>query len=752
MTKDETAALIRDGVERYDTEISGSDSYARFYNLSSLRTAALAWLPFDGTETVLDAGCGYGALTGFLCDHAARVDAVDADPACTAAVKKRYANRTDLRVFTADLTDGLPQETYDVILLLEVLEWYHGPLAALFAALRARLAPGGRLLVGFRSRYALRYACGLTDELVTTPGAAFDPAVPLHTKKEVETALAAAGLAVRRTYYPLPDLVFTQAVYSDAWLPQGSIRDRLLTYDPFGDGSAVRAAREAAAWDTASREGRLPDVANCILLDCTAEEDAAADGARRLARIPDGRTDTAGGKEMPVHGQDCLPAGAVLSADREAAHAFLTVFYDDETVEKRAVHSEGTQTLRALYENLETLRGRGLCAVEQQWVRQRPGDGTAAGMPAIRMPFMHHQPLLEHIRDLAQSGSAALTALFDALYAQVLQSADQTENAPTAALSSCPGPVLETGYIDMIPYNAFWTGTGSGVPSEEPAGPQNGGFLWYDQEFTVKNCPAAYVLYRAIRYTWLHLPELEAVLPLETVKAHYGLTACWDACTAFEDAFTERNRNRARYAQLYRWAWGAPQENDAARTVNQAPQPPQDHARPRPESGADLPQQAASCTAGTKPYRTGFVMGTFDLFHTGHLNLLQRAKERCEVLRVGVLSDELVRKYKHITPHIPLADRLAVVQAVRYVDEAVPVEGDFVSKIAEWYRRPYDCFFSGDDYADNEYWKQEKRELEALGATIEFFPYTEGISSTKIRAGLSGTGNPGTPDGQEGSR
>ena len=82
---------------------------------------------------------------------------------------------------------------------------------------------------------------------------------------------------------------------------------------------------------------------------------------------------------------------------------------------------------------------------------------------------------------------------------------------------------------------------------------------------------------------------------------------------------------------------------------------------------------------------------------------------------------------------------MEILKAIQYVDEVVCIDGEEVSKIAEWYKRPYDCFFSGDDYINNEYWKYEKQELQKIGATIEFFPYTKGISSTMIRNTLSQT-------------
>ena len=137
-------------------------------------------------------------------------------------------------------------------------------------------------------------------------------------------------------------------------------------------------------------------------------------------------------------------------------------------------------------------------------------------------------------------------------------------------------------------------------------------------------------------------------------------------------------------------------------------------------------------------YNIGLLMGVFDLFHVGHLNLIRRAKERCRVLRVGVLSDELVFRFKKIKPIIPLEERMEILKAIRYVDEVVPIT-DNPSRLAEWEKRPFDCFFSGDDYAGNAYWDWEKEELRKRGADMCFFPYTKTQSSTMIRSKLHQT-------------
>lgn len=147
-------------------------------------------------------------------------------------------------------------------------------------------------------------------------------------------------------------------------------------------------------------------------------------------------------------------------------------------------------------------------------------------------------------------------------------------------------------------------------------------------------------------------------------------------------------------------------------------------------------------TITEKPYHIGLLMGVFDLFHIGHLKLIQRAKAQCHFLRIAVLADSLVYEFKHIYPTIPQDERMDILHALRDVDEVVLLETiKEVSRLNEWHKRPFDCFFSGDDYTDNTYWEWEKEELKKLGADMVFFPYTKKRSSSMIRRELRGEGN-----------
>ncbi len=141
-------------------------------------------------------------------------------------------------------------------------------------------------------------------------------------------------------------------------------------------------------------------------------------------------------------------------------------------------------------------------------------------------------------------------------------------------------------------------------------------------------------------------------------------------------------------------------------------------------------------TAGAKRYHTGYVAGVFDLFHIGHLNLLRRAKEQCDYLIAGVVTDEQVIREKKTRPYISFEERLAIVQACRYVDEAVEIPVDRPDTQDAYYMYHFDAQFSGNDYADDSYWLSKKVFLQQHGSDLVFFPYTEGISSTEIKGQL----------------
>lgn len=131
----------------------------------------------------------------------------------------------------------------------------------------------------------------------------------------------------------------------------------------------------------------------------------------------------------------------------------------------------------------------------------------------------------------------------------------------------------------------------------------------------------------------------------------------------------------------------------------------------------------------------GYTTGVFDMFHIGHLNIIQRAKAQCDYLIVGVSTDELVQHEKNKTPIIPFADRCAIVEAIKYVDKVVPQPDK--NKYAAWERYHFNKMFVGSDWKGTEAWKRFEDQFSPVGVEIVYLDHTDGISSTILRDKLN---------------
>ena len=122
------------------------------------------------------------------------------------------------------------------------------------------------------------------------------------------------------------------------------------------------------------------------------------------------------------------------------------------------------------------------------------------------------------------------------------------------------------------------------------------------------------------------------------------------------------------------------------------------------------------------------------MFHIGHLNLLKNAKGMCDKLIVGVTVDELVA-YKGKQSMIPFEDRIEIVRSCKYVDAAVPQYD--MNKLEACKKLGASFLFVGDDWYGTEKWQNYEKEFEEAGIKIIYFPYTKGVSSTKINEALN---------------
>lgn len=145
-----------------------------------------------------------------------------------------------------------------------------------------------------------------------------------------------------------------------------------------------------------------------------------------------------------------------------------------------------------------------------------------------------------------------------------------------------------------------------------------------------------------------------------------------------------------------------------------------------PDTNKLVPLVAEYRNAGRKIV---FTNGCFDILHAGHVSYLNRAKALGDILIIGVNSDDSIRRLKGATrPINPLSDRMQVLSGLGCVDHLVAFEEDTPSNLIRLICP--DVYVKGGDYT-----KQTLPEaplVEQLGGVVEFLPFVENRSTTRI--------------------
>ena len=214
---------------------------------------------------------------------------------------------------------------------------------------------------------------------------------------------------------------------------------------------------------------------------------------------------------------------ASMSSERTIEYRIATRFTADGNVEKYALDDSGKPHILQVLKNEEQMRARGLKVCESRVV-----EG------ALVTDFVHAESAEKKVLEAGKKGDKEqVYFLLDQLYENIRKASEivpEEQNIiysfelDTVANAEKYGEILETGYIDMILRNAFLI---------------DGEYVWFDQEWTLENVPAKYVLYRALGELYHSFPELQKSMPMEEVAEHYGLLECWDIFKKVEGLFIQ---------------------------------------------------------------------------------------------------------------------------------------------------------------------------------------------------------------------
>lgn len=666
---------------------------------------------------------------------------------------------------------------FDYVIVMEILETCYEPVKML-ERWRYVLKQEGTLLLGVENRLGIRYFCGDRDPFTNRN---FDGIENYrrndcsnikamggrcYARYEIEAMLNASGFHRRKFYSVLPDLRAAQLIYAENYLPNEELSIRYFGMYHCPDTVFLH---EGFLFDSLIHNHMFHQMANAYLIECSDQ--------REFANVKH----------------------VTLSTDRGVEQAIATIIRDNETVEKRPLYEQGREKLQQLEENTADLKAHGIPMIEAQLE-----NGTYS-MPYVNAPIGN-----KYMQDLLLQDKEEFIRQMDRIREIILKSSEHVEE-------NALGIILKRGYLDLVPLNCFYI---------------EDDFVFFDQEFYEKNCPANVILYRAILTIYDDITR-QSMLPIEFFWKRYQMEEQLPVFHKMAMKFTDILKNKERLAEFddtHRTNWQALDSNRAK--VNDYKQIYQkqyvetcfyythnkkiivfgsgkfadkflafyrnelsvscivDNSKEKwgmelygiPVQSPDilksidpdeykviicvsqcgpivkqlirmgfsnigvydanyvypgrqqLSLQESTEQVGKKKYHIGYIAGVFDLFHIGHLNMFRRAKEQCDYLIAAVVSDDGVRNNKKQEPFIPFEERIEMVRACKYVDEAVEIPYLYGGTVDAFQKYHFDCQFSGSDYINDPWWLEQKQYLEEHGAELVFFSYTEQTSSTKIKA------------------
>ncbi len=488
--------------EDYTQAIADNYCWPTFYHLTRIRQNILNWYPFKKEGHVLEIGCGFGAITGLLCDRCEKVTAVELSKRRATGALLRCREKDNLEIIVGNLNDIEFEDKYDYITLIGVLE-YQGsytntdnPYLDFLKKIRSLLKPDGKLLIAIENQYGLKYWCGIPEDHTGIP---FDGMnqyemsnrmVRTFSKYDLDGIVKKSGFSSTFFYYPLPDYKLPQIIYSEEYLPKSGNMMNLIPYYITGTKTAV--ADEKKIYSDIVSNDVFEFFSNSFLVECGNIKDEKRVTFSRISYI------------------------------RNPEYATGTSFVDNEYVVKYMLYG-GTQHIQQVAKNEAALASAGLNVLMSSF------DEDENLVSEFQTKELLENVLLEAYKN---GDKQTIYEIWDKVWSDIMISSDEvpwndnimyTMNLGISEDENKYGKILRTGFLDMTVSNAFC---------------DNKDLLWFDQEWILENVPARFVLFRAIKMFYsAYYVTCEKCIPLDEIADRYVLRGGWDDYSKLEGLF-----------------------------------------------------------------------------------------------------------------------------------------------------------------------------------------------------------------------
>ncbi len=494
----------------YGEAVTNNFSWPTYYHLSDLRKNILNWYSFKEDSSVLEIGCGMGAITPVLCDKCKDVTAVELSKRRATATQHRCRNKSNLEIIVGNLNDIEFEKKFDYITLIGVLEYQahytqsNDPFLDFLIKVKALLKHNGKLLIAIENKYGLKYWCGTPEDHTSAPFDGMNQykignrVAKTFSREELKDLVERSGFEYNKFYYPMPDYKFPNYIYTDAYLPKIEQLREARPYYLYQD-SVI--ADEQDMYRDLLENNVFPFFANSFFVECSLDKEF--DNAIFVA----------------------------TSNARKPEYQMQTIIHMDDVVHKKALEPEALEHIKRICENSDELKERGIKVINSKY------ENGMQIMECVKLPTLE-QKILEYAK--AKDKDKILESL-RLLYKSILSSSEHVDSRETyfhqiGIIDSevNMGVILKKGYTDMIDRNCFV---------------DDADLVFFDQEYSFPNIPASYIIFRSISLLYAFNPWVEEACPLMLLLDEFGCSKHIDVFGKFEKYFREKVINTAAYNQ-----------------------------------------------------------------------------------------------------------------------------------------------------------------------------------------------------------
>ena len=232
--------LIKNYIEHFDNTDCFEKEILKIHNvpqlsyLTSIGRNIISWYPFRKNSEVLLIGGEIGNIAECLCEKNLKVTCVEPVLYRANAIGKRCSRFDNLNIFCSLLDNINFDKKFDYILCINHLEFYNElfkkniDINEFFEFMVKLLNDDGRLLFSFNNSFSLKRVFNFTTNKILNDNNTF-------SIKKIYSILDNIGLNSKHVYYPLPDAILPNVIFSDYMLPNNSSIDKFVSY--YDDGS-----------------------------------------------------------------------------------------------------------------------------------------------------------------------------------------------------------------------------------------------------------------------------------------------------------------------------------------------------------------------------------------------------------------------------------------------------------------------------------------------------------------------------------